>query len=88
MSPFEVVYDPRVVRDDIPRLDRDAARRIRRAIESRLTNAPHDYGKPLRHSLKGLWRLRVGDYRIVYAIREHEVWILRIGHRREVYDED
>lgn len=36
----------------------------------------------------GRWRVRVGDYRIVYAIEDHRllVLILRIAHQREVYD--
>ncbi|MCJ7605792.1 MAG: type II toxin-antitoxin system RelE/ParE family toxin [Dehalococcoidales bacterium] len=35
----------------------------------------------------GLWRIRQGDYRIVYSIDDNEklVTILRIGHRREIY---
>jgi mRNA interferase RelE/StbE len=35
----------------------------------------------------GLWRIRQGDYRIIYAIDDNErlVTIVRIGHRREVY---
>jgi mRNA interferase RelE/StbE len=44
--------------------------------------------KMLRGGDPGRWRVRVGDYRIVYAI-EHDrllVLVLRIAHRREVYD--
>lgn len=35
----------------------------------------------------GLWRIRQGDYRVVYAIndKEHVVTVVRVGHRREVY---
>jgi mRNA interferase RelE/StbE len=35
----------------------------------------------------GLWRIRQGDYRIVYAIddTEHVITIVRVGHRREIY---
>ncbi len=35
----------------------------------------------------GLWRIRQGDYRIVYAIddNEHLVTIVRVGHRKEIY---
>jgi len=35
----------------------------------------------------GLWRIRQGDYRIVYAIDDSEqlVTIVRVGHRREIY---
>lgn len=38
-----------------------------------------------------LYRIRVGDYRVIYAIRDDEliVLVLRVGHRREVYrDQD
>ena len=35
----------------------------------------------------GLWRIRQGDYRIIYAIddNKHLVTVVRIGHRREIY---
>lgn len=35
----------------------------------------------------GLWRIRQGDYRIIYAIDDNQqlVTIVRIGHRREIY---
>jgi len=34
-----------------------------------------------------LWRIRQGDYRILYSIEDnlHTVWIFKVGHRREVY---
>lgn len=31
-----------------------------------------------------LWCLRVGDFRVIVALRPEEIWVLRIGHRREV----
>ena len=47
---------------------------------------PHKYGLPLRKTLKGYWKLRVGDYRVVYAIgEEQKVIVLIICHRRDVY---
>jgi len=42
--------------------------RIKKAIEQRLLVAPYEYGMPLRKSLKRYWKLRVGDYRVVYKI--------------------
>jgi mRNA interferase RelE/StbE len=44
-------------------------------------------GKPLTGSLKGYWRYRVGDYRIICELRDEELLILviEIAHRREVY---
>lgn len=44
------------------------------------------YGKPLRGSLKGYWKLRVGDIRVVFRIVKNEVEILGIIHRKMVYE--
>ena len=82
---FELQYHAEV-KKDVARLDERLKRRIKSAIESRLAVAPHQYGEPLRKTLKGYWKLRVGDYRVVFKIVENEVWILGISHRKEVYE--
>ena len=82
---YELLYHPAVQRDDIPRLSESARTRIAGAIQSRLTTEPQRYGQPLRGSPKGYWRLRIGDYRVVFRIVEQEVWVLGIVHCREVY---
>ncbi len=84
--PYTPVYHPDVRSEDIPRINRDLRNRIARAIESRLTTEPERYGEPLRGTLKGYWKLRVGDYRVVFKVVRNEVWILAIIHRREVYE--
>lgn len=45
-------------------------------------------GKPLTANLAGLWGLRIGDYRAVYAIKDKELLIIviKLGHRKNVYD--
>lgn len=50
---------------------------------------PIEFGKPLQYSLKGLRRLRVEDYRIVYQINLEAklVIIVKVGHRKEVYND-
>lgn len=83
--PFTLVYHPEVKELDIPALNRDLSKRIQRAIESRLTTAPQRYGEPLRGTLKGYWKLRVGDYRVVFKVVKTEVWIFAIINRRDVY---
>ena len=83
--PYRLLYHPAVVREDIPRLGEGVRARIARTIQHRLTTEPQRYGEPLRGTLKGYWRLRVGDYRVVFRIVEQEVWILGVVHRREVY---
>ena len=82
---FKLRYHPDVKSIDIPLLDARNKARIKRAIEERLATAPHQYGDPLRKTLKGFWKLRVGDFRVVYKIVAQEVWILGIIHRRDVY---
>ena len=44
-------------------------------------------GIPLTGSLKGLWKLRVGDYRIIYFIEKDKlvICVIPIGYRRDVY---
>lgn len=48
---------------------------------------PKSFGKPLLANMSGLWRYRVGDYRIICNIEDNILLILvvDIGHRAEVY---
>ncbi len=52
---------------------------LRRAIEDKLM---------VDRSLKGLMKLRVGDYRVIYSIKRETVTVhvIKIGHRKDVYD--
>ena len=83
---YIIEYLESVVREDIPRLG-SAKSRIKKAIEEKLTRKPIEFGKPLRYSLKGCRRLRVGDFRVIYKIDGETVLIVKIGHRKEVYDD-
>lgn len=83
---FELRYHPDVKGNDMPELNAKLKRRIKHAIETRLMTAPHKYGEPLRKTLKGYWKLRVGDYRVVFKIVKNEVRILCIIHRKKVYE--
>ncbi|MDP3947666.1 MAG: type II toxin-antitoxin system RelE/ParE family toxin [bacterium] len=82
---FTVVYHRLVVRDDIPKLSNEWAGKVRHAIEERLMAHPDLYGKPLRRSLEGYRKLRVGDYRVIFKIKGSAVKILIIQHRSVVY---
>jgi len=84
--PFELKYHPDVKSVDIPLLDARIRNRIKTAIETRLAAAPHLYGEPLRKTLHGYWKLRVGDYRVVFKMEGEVVWVLGIIHRKKVYD--
>ena len=51
------------------------------------TSNPRSTEKALTNNLKGLWRYRIGDYRLICEIHDNELIILAlaIGHRREIY---
>ncbi len=84
---YEVELHPDVVAEDLTELSANIRARIIRAVDSRLTTEPTRYGVRLRQSLGGLWKIRVGDYRIVYEIEEKKVTVWAIRHRRVVYAE-
>jgi mRNA interferase RelE/StbE len=84
--PFEIRYHPDVKDVDLPLIDAKIKKRIKKAIETRLMAAPHQYGEPLRKTLKGYWKLRVGDYRIVFKIMDQVIYILGIIHRKKAYE--
>jgi len=82
--PYTIVYHPRV-KEDIELLDKKQRKIVAKAIENRLGNEPEKYGKPLRGSLKGYWKLRIGDIRVIFKIIKNEVQILGIINRKLVY---
>jgi len=82
---YDILFHPEVAKD-ISRLSGAMKDRIKTAIKERLMTEPALYGKPLRATLKGYWKLRVGDYRVVFSIQNNEVFIYSICHRRDVYD--
>ncbi|HEX9666365.1 MAG TPA: type II toxin-antitoxin system RelE/ParE family toxin [Thermodesulfobacteriota bacterium] len=83
--PYIILYHPEV-EEDIKLLDKRQRKLVAKAIKTRLGSEPEKYGKPLRGSLKGYWKLRVGDMRVVFKIVEYEVLILGIIHRKMVYE--
>ena len=85
---WQVAFDP-AAEKQFSKLGKSAQRDIERYIANRLETAedPRSFGKPFL-SIKGAWRYRVGDYRLVCAIQNHQVTVLvlKVGHRRDVYD--
>ena len=82
---YKLKYHPNVKKSDLPKIDAKNRNRIKRAIEERLTTHPEIYGKPLQRTLKGYWKLRVGDYRVVFKVSGDDILIFGIIHRKEVY---
>ncbi|OGG40292.1 hypothetical protein A2118_02310 [Candidatus Kaiserbacteria bacterium GWA2_50_9] len=82
---FKIVYQLAVTQEDIPRIAEIWKKKIKSAIEGKLVMHPDVYGKPLRRSLRGYRKLRIGDYRVVFRIEAAVVKIFAIAHRSLVY---
>lgn len=82
---YKLIYHPDVKKTDLPKIDNQNKMIIKRAIEERLAVQPEAYGKPLQRTLKGYWKLRVGDFRVVFKIIGDEVLILAVMHRKNIY---
>ena len=81
-------FDPRALKE-LEDLDRVAQKRIITFIQKRVlvSASPRDLGKLLVGDNAGVWRYRVGDYRIICRLFDEtkQVRILRVSHRKDVY---
>jgi mRNA interferase RelE/StbE len=84
-SRYRIEFAPRAERD-FRRLPAAAQRRLAPRIDA-LAQEPRPPGARAMAGAEGLYRLRVGDYRIVYRVQDRilVVLVLKVGHRREVY---
>ena len=74
---------------ELQKLDPRAQRTIVRYLRDKIATDqdPRRFGDPLRKDLKGLWKYRIGAYRIICSIEDNNlvVLVVRVGHRRYVY---
>lgn len=88
MSVWSVEIDAGTAKK-IQKLDRETQRLILSYIDRHLRNSPDPRasGKALTGPLRGLWRYRIGDYRLLAEIRDDELIIVAvdIGHRSAIY---
>jgi len=86
---WSVEWDAAAVKE-LRKLDRHTQQEILRYLRERITTDedPRRFGKPLSRELAGLWRYRVRNYRIISTIEDNTliVLVLRVGHRKDVYD--
>jgi mRNA interferase RelE/StbE len=70
------------------KLDSTIQRRISYHLETKVAKSPRLHGEMLTGDKAGLWRYRVGDYRIIAMLHEDKllVLVIRVGHRKDVYD--
>lgn len=87
---WKVEFDDRA-RRELRKLDASAQRNILHYLRERLATDqdPRRFGAPLRRNLAGLWKYRIGAYRLVCRIEDGlvTVLVLRVGHRKDVYEE-
>ena len=76
-----------VALEDLRGLPGNIRARVVRAVEQRLGTEPQRYGSRLRRSLTGLWKLRVGDLRVVYVVEGSRVTVWAVLNRKLVYPE-
>ena len=83
---YRVEVAPEAVRQ-LRKLDRVARRRVQVAIKL-LAGDPRPSGVTKLVGGDGEWRVRTGDYRIVYEIHDNVVLVLviAVGHRRDIYE--
>ena len=85
---WRVEWEDEAVKE-LRKLDTRAQRNIVRFLREKIATGddPRRFGDPLRKDLKGLWKYRIGDYRIICSIEDKTVVVLvvRVGHRRSVY---
>ena len=85
---YDVEYS-KTAMNTIKKMESSTSNLIRTWIEKNLMNTenPRIKGKALTGDLKGLWRYRVGDYRILAEIQDTKIviLILDIGHRSKIY---
>jgi mRNA interferase RelE/StbE len=82
---YRILFSPRADRE-FRKLVRDVQERLTPIIAS-LANQPRPPGCKKLSNKDPHWRVRVGDYRIIYQIADEAliVLIVRVGHRREIY---
>ena len=85
------MFTPRILKGagrELERLDPAVARRIVDRIRWLAENIEHIKPEPLKGDLAGFFKLREGDYRVIYEIlrKEHLVVIHSVGHRSTIYE--
>jgi mRNA interferase RelE/StbE len=87
MMPVYTILWEKGTKHELKAVGRTAAEHIRETVKSKLAPDPC-LGKQLQGDFKPpLWSYRIGVYRIIYTFTESEliIWVVRVGHRKEVY---
>ena len=85
---WAIEYSEKAARE-LLKIDREAARRIKRYLDERIATDedPRRFGESLAGNLSGLWKYRIGDFRVIAEIQDERfiVLVIRVAHRSKVY---
>ena len=85
---WRIEWDSKALKE-AKKLDRNARKKIVEYLEKRVlaSQDPYQFGKPLKGNKAGIWRYRVGDYRILCQIEDQVlvVLVIAVGHRKDIY---
>ncbi len=83
---YAIEFTPAAFRD-VKSLPRDAQQRIDKVLLVLRVNPRPPKAEQLKGALRGYYRVRTGDYRIIYAIEDDRlvVCVVRAGNRKDVY---
>lgn len=81
-----VIYTDKFERDVRKIKDNSLKARLEKQIR-KIAEDP-EAGKPLRYGLRGEWTVRISPFRLIYAVQDDKLILLRFEHRKDVYDDD
>lgn len=86
---YDLIYDKKYLKS-LRKLDIQAQKIITNWVENNLLNCeePRFSGKPLTGNFKGVWRYRIGSYRLLAKIYDDKliIFAIDVGHRRDIYN--
>ena len=80
---FEILWDEKAF-DELNKLEPSISRRILGKVKD-LSGDPHIHDIKKLKGMSG-FRLRVGDYRVIFEIEQDKIHIFKVGHRKHIYD--
>lgn len=83
---WQIKWDDRA-RKELRSLDVPVQNKILNYLQQRVRDNPRHFGRELGGNKAGLWRYRIGDYRLICQVRDDHlvILIIAVGHRKEIY---
>lgn len=85
---YEVIFTDSALKE-LKKLDKPVVRVIKNWVVKNLVDCVDQrmHGKPLKGNLEGVWRYRVGDYRLFADIQDDKlvIFLFEVAHRKEIY---